>query len=55
MPFWWAPASELDGELPVLQVPGVPDVLSMTQAPYVAGVPDHVDAVFAPGHQHTCC
>ncbi len=35
-PFWWAPPASRDAELPVLQVPGLPDELSMAdEAPYV--------------------
>ncbi len=50
-PFWWAPPAALDGDLPVLQVPGLPEELSMGTAPYADNPPDHVDAVFGMGKQ----
>ncbi len=49
--FWWAPPAQLDAELPVLQVPGLPEELPMTGAPYAGDPPDHVDAVFGLGKQ----
>ena len=50
-PFWWAPPAALDADLPVLQVPGLPEELSMGTAPYAGNPPDHVDAVFGMGKQ----
>ncbi|MEO6509479.1 MAG: hypothetical protein ABIO16_00700 [Nocardioides sp.] len=50
-PFWWAPPAALDAELPVLQVPGLPEELSMAEAPAAGDPPDHVDAVFGTGKQ----
>jgi hypothetical protein len=50
-PFWWAPAASRDAELPVLQVPGLPEELSMAQAPYGDEPPPRVDAVFGLGKQ----
>ena len=48
--FWWAPSGELDGELPVLQVPGLPEEISFADAPYLGTPPEQVDAVFGTGN-----
>ncbi len=50
-PFWWAPSAEHDGELPVLQVPGLPDMLSMADEEPIGTPPDTVVAVFGTGKQ----
>ena len=50
-PFWWAPPAEKDVELPVLQVPGLPETLSMADEDPVATPPDHVEAVFGTAKQ----
>jgi hypothetical protein len=50
-PFWWAPPASQDADLPVLQVPGLPEELSMTSAPYVSEPPARVDAIFGLGKQ----
>jgi hypothetical protein len=50
-PFWWAPPTEQDSELPVLQVPGLPDVLSMADEEPVTTPPARVDAVFGTAKQ----
>jgi hypothetical protein len=49
-PFWWAPPVFRDADLPVLQVPGLPEEISFADSPYVGTPPDHVDAVFGTGH-----
>ncbi len=49
--FWWAPSAELDAELPVLQVPGLPDLLSMVDEDPVSTPPARVDAVFGTAKQ----
>ena len=49
--FWWAPSGAQDAMLPALQVPGIPEVLSMADQTLVSTPPDHVDAVFATGKQ----
>ena len=50
-PFWWAPPAERDAELPVLQVPELPETLSMADEEPVATPPDHVDAAFGTAKQ----
>ena len=50
-PFWWAPSGLRDAELPVLQVPGLPDVLSMADEEPVTTPPAKVDAVFGTAQQ----
>ncbi len=50
-PFWWAPSGDRDYELPVLQVPGLPDELSMADAEPATTPPARVDAVFGTAKQ----
>jgi hypothetical protein len=50
-PFWWAPSATADPYLPALQVPYLPDVLSMADEKPVATPPARVDAVFGTGKQ----
>jgi len=46
-PLWWTPVAARDGELPPLDVAGLPPELSMASESPVATPPTRIDAVFA--------